>query len=346
MPQPGMAVVVTSIAAPNGVLRSLAGGCRERGIPFYVVGDEPSPADFQLDGCRFFGVGAQLDTGFRTATACPRRHYARKNVGYLLAMRDGAATIVETDDDNYPRAEFWAPRERRQTVPLVEGAGWVNVYAYFSDTGIWPRGLPLDAIRQSVPVFDGLQQATVDCPIQQGLADEEPDVDAIYRLVVGAPVNFRRDRRVALGAGSWCPFNSQNTTWWPEAWPLLYLPAWCSFRMTDIWRGLVAQRIAWANGWPVLFHEATVWQERNSHNLVRDFEDEIAGYLQNRRIAEALERAAIAPGAENVPRNLLVCYEALVGLGVIDRREMPLVEAWLDDIAAIRPLRRAAAAGS
>ncbi|MHC4265647.1 MAG: STELLO glycosyltransferase family protein, partial [Planctomycetota bacterium] len=67
-------------------------------------------------------------------------------------------------------------------------------------------------------------------------ADDNPDVDAVYRLTQRLPLTFRKDRRLALGNGSKCPFNSQNTTWFPDAYPLLYLPAYCSFRMTDIWR--------------------------------------------------------------------------------------------------------------
>ena len=53
--------------------------------------------------------------------------------------------------------------------------------------------------------------------------------------------------------------------------PLLYLPAYCSFRMTDIWRSFVAQRIAWENGWRLLFHGPTMEQERNVHDLMKDF---------------------------------------------------------------------------
>jgi len=33
-----------------------------------------------------------------------------KNVGYLVAIRDGAQLIVETDDDNLPRDAFFAAR--------------------------------------------------------------------------------------------------------------------------------------------------------------------------------------------------------------------------------------------
>ena len=126
-------------------------------------------------------------------------------------------------------------------------------------------------------------------PIQQGLADLNPDVDAIYRLTQPLPVSFQKEpKRIALGHGSICPFNSQNTTWFREAFPLMYLPSYCSFRMTDIWRSFVAQRIAWTCGWNILFHEATVWQERNEHAIIKDFKDEISGYCNNREIMDRL----------------------------------------------------------
>jgi hypothetical protein len=330
------ALVVTSISAPNRVLSALAEGSRQRGRQFVVVGDEPSPAGFQLEGCDFYGLDAQHESGFRFARLCPTRHYARKNLGYLVAVREGARVIVETDDDNLPREEFWNDRRREVSAPALEGAGWVNVYRYFSEANIWPRGLPLERVRARVPDFESLQVRDVDCPIQQGLADENPDVDAIYRLVEELPQSFRRDRRVALGAGSWCPFNSQNTTWWADAFPLLYLPAHCSFRMTDIWRSFVAQRICWEQGWGVLFHEPTVWQERNEHNLMRDFRDEVPGYLHNAAICEALAGLKLAPGSERLGENLLACYERLVEMSLVGREELPLLAAWLEDLDAAR----------
>ena len=331
-----VALVVTSISAPNRVLGALAEGSLSRGRQFVVVGDVPSPADFHLEGCDFYGLEAQYETGFRFARLCPMRHYARKNLGYLVAIRAGAGVIVETDDDNIPREEFWGERQRQVSVPALEGAGWVNVYRYFTEANIWPRGLPLEEVRAGVPSFESLKVRDADCPVQQGLADENPDVDAIYRLVEELPQSFRRDRRLALGEGSWCPFNSQNTTWWADAFPLLYLPAYCSFRMTDIWRSFVAQRICWEQGWGVLFHEPTVWQERNEHNLMRDFRDEVPGYLHNASIREALAALDLAPGVERLGENLLACYEKLVEMSLVGREELPLLAAWLEDLAAAR----------
>jgi hypothetical protein len=331
-----VALVLTSIAKPNAVLRSLAEGCRENGFQFILIGDEASPTDFELEGCRFYGLAEQRKLGFEFALLCPTRHYARKNIGYLLAIRSGASLIVETDDDNLPYSEFWQTRRRRQSVrTLTTDHGWVNVYRYFSPAHIWPRGLPLDRINSPLPPFESLSTREVDCPIQQGLADENPDVDAIYRLLLPLPQSFRRDRRIALMPGAWSPFNSQNTTWWKDAFPLLYLPAYCSFRMTDIWRSFIAQRIAWANGWSILFHEPTVAQERNEHDLMRDFKDEVPGYLNNRSICEALDELRLEPGVERTGENLRACYEKLVSMTLVDRRELQLVEAWLSDLKRI-----------
>ena len=327
-----LALIVTSIASPNPVLQALASGCREHGIEFIVTGDEPSPKDFQLENCRFCSLGEQRTLDFKFARKCPTRHYARKNIGYLMAIRGGASVIIETDDDNFPEKEFWAKRMRRQLVSVATDAGWVNVYRYFSNANIWPRGLPLEHIHSAIPSFDTLPRRTIDCPIQQGLASENPDVDAIYRLTLPLPQSFRKDRRVALAGRSWCPFNSQNTTWWRDAFPLLYLPAYCSFRMTDIWRSFIAQRLACANDWAILFHEPTVWQQRNEHNLMYDFKDEVVGYLNNISVCEALSKLDIKPGTEHLDGNLRICYEKLVNMNLVGEQELDLLDAWLEDL--------------
>jgi hypothetical protein len=329
-------VIVTSIARPNKVLQQLAQGCSEREYQFIVIGDQASPTEFNIDGCDFYSLKRQKQTKLKFAQLCPIKHYARKNIGYLLAIRDGASTIIETDDDNIPYRQFWEQRQQIHNVPVLQNSGWVNVYRYFTDQNIWPRGFPLEKVQEQVPLYQSLNLMDIDCPIQQGLADENPDVDAVYRLVSPLPQTFTKERRVALTDGSWCPFNSQNTTWWPDAFQLLYLPSYCSFRMTDIWRSFIAQRIAWLNGWAILFHEPTMRQERNVHNLLRDFNDEIPGYLHNSEICKALESLPLESGVEKIGGNLKLCYEKLVNMSVIGREELQLLDAWLEDIKHLR----------
>jgi hypothetical protein len=328
------AVVLTSIAAPNAVMRRIAEDCQQAGTDFYVIGDTKSPADFVLEGCHFLSYEDQLKLPFAFAKICPTRHYARKNIGYLLAIQSGVEFIAETDDDNMPSSEFYQPLPIEAELPVVEDCGWVNVYRYYASGLIWPRGLPLDKVNAPLPELGAPR--TVRVPIQQGLADENPDVDAIYRLLLPLPFSFERNLRVALGANAWCPFNSQNTIYYREAFPLLYLPAHCSFRMTDIWRSFVAQRIGWANGWSVLFREATVVQDRNDHSLMRDFEDEISGYLGNAKIAEILSSLDLKPGVENIPDAMRACYRALVDADFVGGEEIALLDAWLEDFASLQ----------
>lgn len=330
------ALIITSIADDkHPVLQSYAKDCIEKDIHFICIGDTKSPDTFTIDGCDFWSVDRQLQTEFEFAKLCPTKHYTRKNIGYLLAIKNGYEEIVETDDDNLPKADFWNSKTRTVTAHDIQHTDWVNVYRFFSDAFIWPRGLPLEEIQKATPDLNQFEQKQIDCPIQQGLADENPDVDAVYRLTYPLPLNFNKGLQVALGRDAWCPFNSQNTYWYKDAFPLLYLPAYCSFRMTDIWRSFVAQRIAWENGWSILFHEATVWQERNEHNLLKDFEDEIPGYLNNAKIAKELAALPIKGGKENLLDDLTLCYQMLTDKGFVGKEEMALVNAWCNDIRAI-----------
>ena len=329
------ALVVTSINKPNRVIADLAKGAAECAWQFIVIGDKKSPADFAYEGVDYYSIARQQELGFAYAQHCPTGHYARKNIGYLIAIQEHADIIVETDDDNIPRDGFWSERQRAGTWPAYPKTGWVNAYRYFSDALIWPRGLPLDQVQVATLPYDAIPMVASDCPIQQGLADENPDVDAIYRLLLPLPQNFSKHRDLVLPNGAWCPFNSQNTTWWRDAFALLYLPAYCSFRMTDIWRSFIAQRIAWECGWSLRFHDSTVWQERNEHSLMRDFADEVPGYLHNSAIAERLMALSLCPGREAIGENLRRCYELMVREQWVGKEELPLLDHWLHDLEVL-----------
>lgn len=330
------AVVITSIFPPTEAVHEIAANNRDDHFDFIVAGDAKSPSDYAVENCIYYTLSQQVDSQFSLGALCPTGHYARKNLGYLLAISRHCNVLLETDDDNIPLPSFWTPPRQQVHATVCNDQGWVNVYRHFTEAHIWPRGLPLNAIHQPPTELVDPEQP-LNCPIQQGLADENPDVDAIYRLVCSLPQSFLKGRRIALGTGSWCPFNSQNTIWFPEAYPLLYLPAYCSFRMTDIWRSFVAQRIGWANGWQLLFSSSTVYQKRNDHDLMRDFKDEIDGYLHNDALVQALWSLDLSPGIENIPANMCLCYQQLIDLGLIDGREMDLLKAWIHDLAAIGP---------
>lgn len=334
--QPKTSLVITSIAPPNKVLKNYAEGSNTHNIDYIVIGDVASPKDFSLGNCDFYSLDAQKKLPFKFSKSVPEKHYSRKNIGYLLAISRGAEVIVETDDDNLPKESFWNKRELYHKAHLFSDNNWINVYKLFTgNKNIWPRGFALEELTKSSPSLDNaIIKENNFCPVQQGLADVAPDVDAIYRLTNPEEANFafKESSAVVIGNQSWCPFNSQNTTWFRVAFPLLYLPSCCSFRMTDIWRSFIAQRILWTCGWGVLFHQATVWQERNEHDFLKDFEQEIPGYLNNGKICKMLSGLELKVGEENIIQNLHFCYLKMVENNWIDKKELYLLDDWIEDL--------------
>lgn len=324
-------LIITSIAHQNHpILKKYAVESARHQVPFIIVGDTKSPNEFNITNCDYYSIGRQRTLPFELARLLPHKHYARKNLGYLIGMTKGAEIIIETDDDNEPLEEFWNKRVEEVNTHVLIDKGWVNIYKYFTESHVWPRGFSLEHITNELPLLE--RQRKVKCPIQQGLADENPDVDAVYRLTLPLPIRFNKACNIALGKNSLCPFNSQNTTWFKKAFPLMYLPSHCNFRMTDIWRSFIAQRIAWTCGWTTLFHNSTVKQIRNDHDLMEDFKSELPGYTNNALIYDSLMELTLKEGEENIPYNMGACYQKMIELGLVGQEETLLLDSWLKDI--------------
>ncbi len=323
------ALVMTSIGSPNEVMRIFAEQCAQHHVEFILIGDKKSPQDFKFQGCRFVSIDEQKQLQFQLAKLLPENHYSRKNIGYLLAKKYDS--IVETDDDNYPIENFWQ-KPSINNYRFLEATGWINAYQYFTKDVIWPRGYPLDKVTTQIPPLKGVR-GMFNPKIHQGLADENPDVDALYRIAFKLPFYFEAAEPLLLQNNQWCPFNSQNTTWQKDVFMLLYLPSYCSFRMTDIWRSFIAQRILWTCDWSIAFHNADVIQKRNYHDLVADFKDELPGYIDNDRIKNLLQKLELKTGQKSIADNLLTCYRALITEKIFPPEELPLLEAWIADMS-------------
>lgn len=324
-------MVLTTINAPTEAVLALARRSDEWKL--IVVGDRKTPADWAVNGATFLSIETQRAMQWKILELLPENHYCRKNIGYLEALVAGATVIAETDDDNIPGN--W-PSSTPQAV--VEGSriafeGWVNPYPYFTAERVWPRGLPLQHIVATLerrPTDEGSWRSAV----HQYLAAGDPDVDAVYRMTVGKGDHTFADGSIVLAPGAMTTFNSQCTVWFPEAFPLLYLPSFVSFRMTDIWRSLVAQACLWAFEGQLSYHGNGVTQVRNEHDLLRDFHDEVVGYERNDEIRKVLSSLPLQPGPGAVSDNLRACYVALEAIGIVTHDELTLVDAWIADVEA------------
>ncbi|MBB1284678.1 DUF288 domain-containing protein [Flavisolibacter sp. BT320] len=320
-------IVITSIFRPTEAVMKFSLLDNHR---LLVVGDNKTPGDWHCNAVEFLSVEKQRHTGFQLAAALPFNHYCRKMIGYLEAIRAGAEVIIDTDDDNIPKKDWGFPDFEGAFRHIQPGKGFFNVYQLFTDQKIWPRGLPLRLINEVTDFKNPVAEKSCRVGVWQGLADEDPDVDAVYRLTNNTPCFFREEQPVVLAKGTLSPFNSQNTAIRKELFALLYLPTTVTFRFTDILRSLVAQPIMWLYDFELGFTGATVVQKRNPHDYMQDFRSEIPMYEFGEQVIEWVEKA-ISPAA-SIGDNLMNAYHSLLHANIVGKQELLTVEAWLNDI--------------
>ena len=54
------------------------------------------------------------------AKKCPINSYARKNIGYLISMKNRAKIIIETDDDNCPKKKFFDKKKLQHSASEIK----------------------------------------------------------------------------------------------------------------------------------------------------------------------------------------------------------------------------------
>ncbi len=246
--------------------------------------------------------------------------YARKNIGYLFAIMNGATAIWDTDDDTYFRREARLALTNLEACKktLLSGDGYFNPYLFFAkNSRLWPRGYPLkwvaknrDVISENFKFHDLADSKPFD--ILQTLVNIEPDVDAIYRMTVGdESLDFPfSSELLILDKGVVSPGNTQSTFWVNrEKFNLLYIPRWVTFRFCDILKMYVAQsssQLAYGGFWSE--------QYRNPHDYMIDFESEIQCYLNTEKVVEYL--------STNQSTSIAEVYAGLLKIGICIEQEV------------------------
>ena len=269
-------VVVTSINAPTPSIHKLT----ELPEPWkiVVIGDKKSKNEEWniFEGSNklvFLSVENQLKLNYKTTKYIPFNSYTRKNLGYLYAIEHGAKEIYETDDDNiFTTFEQLYNNFNFSKVSYAENniTNMINPYAYFGRPTVWPRGFRLSDIGYDWSnkfYISTSEQITSKPLVYQGLANGDPDVDAIFRLTRAnskypIKLDFYDIYPLLYFPGNYIPINSQNTRFLYEAFPALALPTTVAFRVCDIWRGFIMERFILGYNGTVLFHSPSVYQKR------------------------------------------------------------------------------------
>jgi hypothetical protein len=197
-------IVVTTIFYPTSAIYKFLNLTTQWNL--VVIADRKTPEDWlerlTINSTRllFISFEQQKNLNFRILQYLPQGSYARKNLGYLLAIKCGAKIIFESDDDNLLDANdiYLLPKVvQPQHVPWIafhrQRSPFINIYGSFGHPQIWPRGFPIDEIRNVTEDGWHSVRRNVDnnthAYIQQYLADLDPDVDAIVSFLFISTAN-------------------------------------------------------------------------------------------------------------------------------------------------------------
>ncbi len=187
-------IVITSIFYPTPAIHKFLNLTTQWNL--IVIGDRKTPRDWlsRLQGdrshVRFLPIDEQRSLGYSILKYLPENSYARKNIGYLVAIACGAQIIYESDDDNILKTydiRVLPKIAKPSDIPWVafrrQRSPFVNIYGSFGHPKIWPRGFPVNELRNVTE--DGWhsvrrnEDTQTYAYIQQYLTDLDPDVDAI-----------------------------------------------------------------------------------------------------------------------------------------------------------------------
>jgi len=319
-------IVITSINSPTQAVKSFA---EFNNYQVVLVGDKKTPIHWKCPGVVFISSQDSFNDKCSINKYLPYNHYCRKMLGYIWANKNNSEFIYDTDDDNIPNANWTFPNFDLECDVIHSKSHFVNIYQEFSNEKIWPRGYPLEEINQK-SIYE-IHKGHSRIGVWQGLANGDPDVDAIYRLTCNKNVTFKNRLPIAISENIYSPFNSQNTLFKKELFKLLYLPCTVSFRFTDILRSIVAQPIMWSLGFRLGFIGATVTQIRNPHDYMKDFIDEIPMY-QNINLAYDIAKTNASNPIKGIGNKLISIYEGLAQEKIVNYDELRVLESWLIDM--------------
>lgn len=321
-------IIVTTIHPPSSAIKEFS---KIAGWDLIAVGDLKTTPNWQVPKVKYISPKEQAELFPKFSKLLNWNRYARKNIGYLYAIKMDNQIIAEIDDDIAPYKTYPPDINPNKTIKILSGSKFINIYQLFGSKTSWPRGYPISQILKKQNINKKLTK--IYSPIQNSLLDQNGDFDAIYRLISDRNVNYLKKGQFALEKGVYCPFHSGNTFWYPEAFMLLYLPTYTNPHVEDIWRSYIAQRLIWEINGHLTFTYPTVYTNlRNKHDYLKDFEFEIPMFLQTEKLIAVLDNLSLD---KDLGKSLIKIYVALIKIGIMKKEELLTVTEWIKQIESL-----------
>lgn len=321
-------VIITTINEPT---QTILEHLNNNEYDLIIVGDKKTPNSYKNYKCIFLDISSQEKLFPKIKDILPYNHYCRKNLGYLFSIKKDYKVIYETDDDNVPLKNFDNILNYTSNIKLIKESNmeWINIFNYFKDCNkkIWPRGYPISLIE--TPSNFSIKKTQNNPAILCGLVENDPDVDALYRLTQNNNITWKTDENVVISNNNICVFNTQNTFWINNAiYLFMYLPSSVSFRYCDILRGIICNIILKKTNTNLQYFSPNVIQYRNEHNLISDLKSELEMYIHNENILNIIKEDL---KDKETPIDILKqIYKNLFKNNIITKNEIDILNFWIE----------------
>src|SRR5262249_15418694 len=231
----------------------------------------------------------------------------RRNIGYLMAVENGADILVAVDDDNWAMDEDWYAghahvglNRRYKTISCSNG--WYNPCDLMENKPrqrVFARGYPYN--KRHVPNEQTHTFSEGRVVLNGGLWLNDPDVDSLTRLTTPVVAETVKEDRIMLAPGTWSPINTQNTAFHRDVLPAFYfvpvgdpvggLPV---ERYGDIWAGFFAKKVIDQVDDRITFGRPACDHRRNVHRILHDLELEFWSVQLTDPLADKLRKWKLA----------------------------------------------------
>jgi hypothetical protein len=285
-------IITTTINKPTEATLKFCEIAENKNFKFVIIGDLSTPHDEyhflekKFKNVTYLTPEQQEKLYPELSNIIGWKTIQRRNIGFVYAYQNGCDVVATIDDDNIPY-DFWGDNIMVGKKIVVDD--YVNKSCNYFDpisitnhNDLWHRGFPIEFLQVKNDIeYKG--KKTITPLVQAEFWDGDPDIDALCRLSKKPIVKFNKFD--PFTTNQLMPFNSQNTFLHRSV-----LKNYSVFpyvgRMDDIWGGYVLQNFHKNS---VVFTSASVYQERNPQDLIRNLENEIIGYRNTLKLLNDLK---------------------------------------------------------
>ena len=273
-------IATTTINKPTKALKAFA---KNKNCKLVVALDKKSP-EFNLKNSIVLSTKYQEKKWKKLSDLVGWNCIQRRNFAILEAYERGADMIALIDDDNIPYGNWFKnilvnKKSNIQEVDINKKI--FDPIGYTNHKNLWHRGFPLEFV--SGRKYFKKKKNLITPDVQANFWDGDPDIDAVCRMILKPECKFQ-SKYFPFYSKKISPFNSQNTIINRKIVKDYFLFPHVG-RMDDIWASFYVQ----SKGYKVIYNKPTVYQKRNVHNLIKDFQNEIIGYTKSNLLVEELK---------------------------------------------------------